>query len=237
MKNHIAIIFFAFYLTTQYSYSQSRKINDLKEKYIENTIQIINGKKYPLHKWENTEAISYHITGKFDYVSKKEWSKFIKKIEDLTGLKIDRTENFSEANIHIYFGEFKSYFNTFKINSPLHLVKNFDSWSSRKYSRTNQQIATASYCIVPSKTKSKKRGNYNVKKLFLKSLGMLGKSKSEYSILYKHQTDSNSRLSKSDKRTLKLHYNPAIKSGMNAIEAKKILNSSIDLAELIKEKI
>ncbi|MBL4643040.1 MAG: DUF2927 domain-containing protein [Flavobacteriaceae bacterium] len=236
MKNYIALFFYVFFLTTHFSFSQSRKVNELKKEYIESALHNISGEILPVLKWENKETLKYYISGKFEFISKKEWTKFLKKIEFVTGFRIIPTEKFSDADIHLYFGELTDYFKTFNIRAPQQLVSKFDNWSSRKYNR-NRQLTLATYCIVPSKTKTRNRGSYNLKKLFLKSLGMLGESKDKYSLFYKYQTDGNRRLSKTDKRILKIHYDDILKSGMKLTEVKDLLNSKINLNKIIKEKL
>jgi len=231
----IIICFLIVFTSSMTILSQSKKIDKLKINYIESSQLKVDNRKLPIVKWENKDTLKYSVNGKLKFMSKKNWGKFINEIENLININIIETNNIQDSDIKIYFGELNDYFKIHRIKVPINLISsNFDNWSNRNYNK-NKQLTSASYCIVTSKTKNSKRGVYNLKKQFLKSLGLLGNLDNEYSIFYKSQTEGNSQLKRNDKRLIKIHYNDSIKAGMNSNEIKEVLNS-IDLATIIKEK-
>jgi len=229
------LLFILLLLTIQFSIAQSKEIEQLKNDYIESAHLNVNETKIPIVKWENVDTLKYQIIGDLKYISQKGWIQFTKEIENLTELKIIETNDNAETHIYIYFGELNDYFLRFNSEIPKQLHSGFDNWHSRKYN-SQKQLLEASFCIVPSKTKDSKRGVFNVKKLFLKSLGLLGEVNNENSMFYKHQTEKNTYFMRKDKRIIKIHYNPAIKAGMTDQQVRVALNS-IDLTDLIREKL
>lgn len=216
-------------------FSQSKKIEKLKINYIESSLLKVDNRKLPVIKWENKDTLKYSVNGEFKFMSKKSWGKFINDIENLINIRIIETNNIQNSDIKIYFGELYDYFQLQSIKIPKNLISsNFDNWSNRRYN-SKKQLTSTSYCIVTSKTKNSKTGRFNLKKQFLKSLGLLGNLDNEYSIFYKRQTEGNNQLSRNDKRLIKIHYENSIKAGMNINEIKKVL-SLIDLGTIIKEK-
>ncbi len=75
----------------------------------------------------------------------------------------------------------------------------FDHWSNRSYNNKHQ-LLSSSYCIVPSKTTSNDRGVYNMKRLFLKSLGLLGEIESRRSLFNSNPGEPQTGLYKNDAR-------------------------------------
>ncbi len=194
-----------------------------------------NNKKLPVNKWENKDTLKYHITGEFQFMSEKKWEKYLGNIENLIGIKIIETENFDDSDIEIFFGELDEYFIKNNIKAPGKInLDEFDNWNNRSYN-SKKQLTKTSFCIVPSRTKDSKRGNFNLKKLFLRSLGLLGELKSEYSVFYKYQTQYNSHLSKNDKKIIKIHYDESIKAGMKLEEIELALNK-VDMPTILKER-
>ena len=216
-------------------YSQSRKIENLKTDYLQSALLEFNNKKLPVNKWENKDTLKYHITGEFQFMSEKKWEKYLGNIENLIGIKIIETENFDDSDIEIFFGELDEYFIKNNIKAPGKInLDEFDNWNNRSYNN-KKQLTKTSFCIVPSRTKDSKRGNFNLKKLFLRSLGLLGELKSEYSVFYKYQTQYNSHLSKNDKKIIKIHYDESIKAGMKLEEIELALNK-VDMPAILKER-
>ena len=235
-KIKIAIYCFIIITSVLKVHSQSKKVKKLKKEYIESGILKVNNIVLPIIKWENKDTLKYHIEGELKYMSDKKWNKFLNSIEKLIDIKIVKTEDLDNSDIKIFFGELTKYFNDCNINFPKNIISDkSDSWSNRRYNK-KKQLISISYCIVPSKTRDFKRGQFNLKKLFLKSLGLLGEVKSEYSLFYRHETDGNSQFKKRDKRIVKIHYNKAIKAGMTTREVNSTLNE-LDLEKLLKEKL
>jgi hypothetical protein len=224
------------FLTFKVSQAQSKKELELSNEYLKVANWKINNHNYPLLKWENKDTLRYEIIGKFQYMSKKNWVGFITDLELLTGIKIVETTNKSDAQIKIFFGELNDYFIETKNALPLNLDLKFNNWSNRNYNR-QYQITNASYCIVPSKIQKEDHGNYYLKNLFLKSLGLLGVSDDDFSLFYKYPTDNNLNFKKGEKQIVKLHYNPNLKAGMDFQQQKNVLSQSIDLNALVKEKL
>jgi hypothetical protein len=81
------------------------------------------------------------------------------------------------------------------------------------------------------------QGKYHLKKSFLKSLGILGETEDQYSLLYRYPSSSNTTLLRGDKRIIKLHYHDAIESGMNVSEARLVLRNLEDIEDLAREKL
>ncbi|RKS53519.1 Protein of unknown function (DUF2927) [Gillisia mitskevichiae] len=226
------MLIFTFSMTI---YSQSRKEEQLKTDYIESAFLEYDTNNLPIIKWENKDTLKVHIAGEFEYMSKKRWEKYLNKIEDLVNIKIVETKNIAESDIKIFFGELDAYFANYKVTAPKNVnLTKFDNWNSRNYN-SEKQLTNTSYCIVPSKTRDSKRGSFNIKKTFLKSLGILGELENDFSILNRYQTDNNTQLSKNDKRIINIHYNNSIKAGMNMDEIKIALNS-IDIPAILEEK-
>ncbi len=90
--------------------------------------------------------------------------------------------------------------------------------------------------FVPSKTTSNDRGVYNIKRMFLKSLGILGKIDSRTSLFNFNSSEPITRLYIEDKRLIKLFYSDSIKAGMNLAEVNEVLKS-LDLEARYKEKL
>ena len=216
-------------------YSQSRKIENLKIDYIQSALLEFNNKKLPVNKWENKDTLKYHITGEFKFMSKKNWEKYLVNIENLIGIKIIETENFDDSDIKIFFGELDQYFIKNNIKAPGKInLEEFDNWNNRSYNN-KKQLTKTSFCIVPSRTKDSKRGNFNLKKQFLKSLGLLGGLENEFSVFNKYQTKYNFHLSKNDKKIIKIHYDQSIKAGMDLEDIELALNK-VDMQKILKER-
>jgi len=216
--------------------AQSKKVNKLLFEYQEASYWKINRNNIPIIKWENNDTIKYQIVGEMKYISRKSFKKYLLKLEELTNLEFVETNRTENSNIIIYFGELKDYFDFTKRTIPQNILGNFDNWSNRKYNDHNQ-LTHSSFCIVTSKTKNTKRGRYNIKKLFLKSIGLLGSLPHENSIFYKYNTTYNSRLSKNDKRIIKIHYDINVKAGMTKSESIKAIKENINIENLIDSKI
>lgn len=90
--------------------------------------------------------------------------------------------------------------------------------------------------FVPSKTTSNDRGVYNIKRMFLKSLGLLGQIDSRTSLFNFNSSEPITGLYREDKRLIKLFYSDSIKAGMNLAEVNKVLKS-LDLEARYKEKL
>lgn len=168
-------------------------------------------------------------------MSQKNWEKYLSTIENLIGIKIIETKNIDDSDINIFFGELDQYFIKNNIRAPGNVnLEDLDNWNNRTYNNKNQLTKT-SFCIVTSKTKDSERGNFNVKKQLLKSLGLLGELKNEYSLFNKYQTNYNSHLSKNDKKIIKIHYDESIKAGMS-IEEIELALDIVDIPKILKEK-
>lgn len=216
--------------------SQSRKAQDLKKDYLQSSFLVINNYPSPLIKWELTTPIQYFFKGDLKYMSRKNWDRFITDLESLTGLEIIETNELQKAQISIHFSDLEDFAALEKIELPGVDLSHFDHWNSRKYNK-QFQLERSAFCLVPNRITNNQRGTYNLQRLFLKSLGLLGDLDNEYSIFNTRQTDNNRTLSKNDKRLIKIHYLPGIKPGMNRIDVDTFLDKELDLEELLKEKV
>ena len=230
-KNICFIIIFTLGTTV---YSQSRKIENLKKDYIECALQNFDDKTLPIIKWENKDTLKYHINGTFRFMSKRNWERFLNEIEILSNIKIVESKNIHESDINIFFGELYDYFDLYNINVSRNLISsNFDNWHNRNYN-SNKQLTNTSYCIS-SKTKDSRRGVYNLQKLFLKSMGLIGELENDTSLFNKQNTDANTHLQKDDKRIIRIHYDNSIKAGMTTPEVTKVLDT-FDLQTILDTK-
>ncbi|QED36663.1 hypothetical protein FK178_02565 [Antarcticibacterium arcticum] len=216
--------------------SQSRKALDLKNDYLQSSFLVVNNTPSPLIKWELQNTIHYFVQGDLQYMSRKNWVRFITDLESLTGLEIIETTELQKAQIAIHFSDLEQFAALENIKLPGVDISHFDHWNSRKYNK-QYQLERSAYCIVPNLITNNQRGTYNLQRLFLKSLGLLGEVDNEYSIFYPRQTDNNRSLSKNDKRLIKIHYLPGIKPGMNKMEVESFLDTKLDLEELLKQKV
>ena len=235
-KTKIISLIILLFIIIQHTTAQSKKAIRLTADYVNVALWEVNNTKQTLKKWEGVDTIAYAFTGKRQYLSKKNWSNFISELEELTGLTFIETSNKESGHINLFFGDINDYFKIIKTELPRNLTMKSNNWSNRRYTKEGK-LLSASFCIMPSRIKNSNHGSHLVKKLFLKSLGLLGKSKNEYSLFYKYPTKNNTLFKRYDKRIVKIHYNRHIKAGMDLYQIKKVLNNSVDLDSLLKEKL
>lgn len=234
MKRLIYIILFLLYATL--AFSQDKKTVKFIDEYLSSALWEIKGVNQPVIKWNNNiKTLKYKIIGDIDYMNDKAWDKFLLEIEELTGIELSRTYQ-DDFKILIFFGELNKYAELTGNKIPLNLVDQFNNWSNRKWD-SNYSLTKASFCIVPAKIKDKKEGRYRLKKGFLKSLGLLGELEYKYSIFYKYPTSRNTRISRKDKRFIKLHFNQSIEPGSSKEEVKQTLLHLPNIREFSKEKL
>lgn len=218
------------------AFSQDKKTMKFVDDYLIASFWEKQGMEQPLIKWNNkVKSIQYKIVGEFDYLSEKSWDKYLSEIEGLTGIKISRTYQ-DDFNILIFFGSLHEYAELTGNRIPLNAVSKFNNWSNRNWD-SKYSLTKASFCIVPDKIKDDNEGVYRLKKGILNSLGLLGELTDEYSIFYKYPASTNTRISRKDKRFVKLHYNNSIESGLNKRVVKEILLDIPNIEELSKEKL
>lgn len=234
-KTSIICTLLLLFISTE-NFSQSKKAVKLSEDFILCAFQRVNGQTTKIIKWELKDTIKYCLEGTVLKFPRRIWDKFTKELTTLIGIPIVETENPSQANIHIYFGEILDYFQKFSINGLNSLVsENTDSWSWRK-NKPGGQLLTSSYCIVYTKIKSDFRKEYLLKYLFLKSLGFLGNIDSRSSIFNTSYAEPVVDLFDNDKKLIKLFYSPNIKAGMILSEVENALNE-MDLEALATAKL
>jgi hypothetical protein len=218
------------------TYAQSKRVDRMRDEFIQSAFLTVNKQLTFIVKWENKDTLKYYIDGTFQFISKKSWNKYINEVSSLIEKHIVEIENPTEADIHIYFGELSDYFTTYNISyrNDIKVNLNFDNWESRRYNNKRQLLST-SFCIVPSKTSSIDRGDYNIRRMFLKSLGLLGTTESRISLFNFNSIEPVIGLDNEDKRLIKLFYSDSIKAGMNLDEVNKALQT-LDLEALCNEK-
>lgn len=232
MLRCLLLVFILFPLTQQ---AQSRKAQNLKIEFMQSTSKVVNNQVMPLYKWEGVSTINYTIIGDQSVMTAKNWKSFISDIEALTGLEITEVTAREEAQIVIYFTSIDHYAAQEKVRLPEVDISHFDHWIARK-NNSNFQLQNISFCIVPL-TEDRKRGNFRLQNLFLNALGIQGEQDNEYSIFHKYPTDHNRSLSKNDRRIVKMYYLPQVKAGMQSNELSQVLDASVDMEMLAKEKI
>jgi len=219
------------------TYAQSKRVDRMRDEFIQCAFLSANNQTVFIVKWENKDTLKYHIDGNIEFISKKSWNKYINEVGGLIEKHIVETKNPTEADIHIYFGELMDYFKKYKISyrNEIKVNDRFDNWSDRSYNNKHQ-LSSTSYCIVPSKTLSGERGDYNIKRMFLKSIGLLGVTESRISLFNTNSNVPVTGLANEDKRLIKLFYSDSIKAGMNLDEVNKVLKT-LDLEALYNEKL
>ena len=226
------LIFFIASLT----YGQDKKVVKFVDEYTNIAFWEIQGRYQPLIKWPSDgESLKYKIVGEFQYMNEKAWSKFIAEIHTLTGLSLTET-NQNDFDILIYFGELKNYADLTGTQIPPNVITEFNNWSSRNWDKS-YALTKSSFCLVPSLIRDTNEGIYRLKKGVIKSLGLLGEIEDEYSIFHKYPAPTNTRISRKDKRFIKLHYSNSIKSGLNKEVIKEIVLKIPNIEELSKEKL
>tara|TARA_Y100000034_G_scaffold105927_1_gene134149 strand:- start:504278 stop:504850 length:573 start_codon:yes stop_codon:yes gene_type:complete len=188
-----------------------------------------------LIKWENRDTLRYFINGDLRFISKKRLAEFISNVEELTGMQLVATKTQKEGDIKVFFGPIEDYIKDFNIPIKKFLANpNFDHFFYRN-NDDKGRLSNASFCIVPDKTNSYDRGTLNFKRLFLRSIGMMGYLNSRRSIFYANANPPSPSFSRKDKRLVKLLYSPEIKAGMNEFDLNKVL-FEMDLKTIIATK-
>jgi hypothetical protein len=223
-------------LVATFSQAQSRKAVQLRKDYLEVAHLKVVETKTPLSKWEGIDTISYHIEGKLQYMTEKSLKMFLQEIQELTGLTFVESKDKGKYQILFFFGTLAGYSTFTKNDIPLHLVEKSRTWHSFLTGPNNRLLKT-SFCINPSLVKSQLEGRFYFQSLFLKCIGIRGNTDDDLSIFCKYYSNKNSGLTMGDKRLVKLHYNPKIKSGMLDYLVEQTLNDSIDLEMFANEKL
>jgi len=236
MEKRILFFGIIFFSILNFSFSQTKKELKFIEAYKNSAFQIVNNEPSPLMKWNNDQTINYLIEGEFKYFSKKNWDKFLAELESITPLRFNNVNNKDSAQVVIHFKPLFEFFDEIEYKYKDYVNPKFISWSTKNYSK-EYILKSASFCIDSERVKSIKHGNFLIKRLWLKSIGLLGEAKDENSLLYKKWTPSNHRFTLNDKRIVKMHYLEKIKSGMKKENILDVLETQVDLEAFLKEKI
>ncbi len=216
-------------------FSQNKKERALISEFVNAAFLKHNNQRTTLIKWEDRDTLKYFIKGELKFISKKRLAEFISNVEELTGMQFVETKTQKEGDIKIYFGAIEDYIKDFNIPIQKFFASpNFDHFSYRN-NDNNGRLSNASFCIVPEKTNSYDRGTLNFKRLFLRSLGMMGYLNSRRSIFYANANPPSPSFSRKDKRLVKLLYSLEIKAGMNEFDLNKVL-FEMDLKTIISTK-
>jgi hypothetical protein len=234
MKHFFLILLF--FLSSTLGFSQDRRTVKFVDEYLNVGFREIHGVKQPIAKWSSDiKTLKYKIVGEFQYMNEKNWDKYLLGIEELTGIKLIRTYQ-DDFKILIFFGEIDDYLEFSNNDIPFNIANKFSTWNNRKY-HSDYSLKSTSFCIVPAKIKDGNKGIFWLKRGILHGFGLLGEIEYESSIFYKYLTATNTRLSRKDKRYIKLHYNQAIKPGTNYGEVKQTLLNLSNIKELSKERL
>lgn len=223
-------------LVVTFSQAQSRKASQLKKDYLEVAHWKVAETKTPLSKWEGIDTIRYHVEGKLQYMTEKGLRMFLKEMQELTGLTFVESKDKRKYQLLFFFGTLTDYSKFTQIDIPLNLVEKSSTWQSFLAGPHNQLVKT-SFCINPAQVKSQLEGRFYFQSLFLKGIGIRGNINDELSIFFNCYSNKNSGLTLKDKRLVKLHYNPKIKSNMLDYLVEQTLRDSIDLEMLVNEKL
>ena len=218
-----------------FTQAQSRKALQLRKDYIDVAQRKVVGTRMPLSKWEVIDTIRYRIQGKLQYLNSKTLGMFLQQVHELTGLTFVESKDKSKYQMLFFFGTLPEYSIYTKIEIPLNLVEKSCTWQSFLTGQNNRLVQT-SFCIDPSKVKTQLEGRFYFQSLFLKSIGICGNIDDPMSIFFNCYSNKNSGLTMIDKRLIKIHYHPKIKSGMLDYLVERTVRDSIDLESLVNAK-
>lgn len=214
---------------------QNKKTNEFIAAYLDVAFRNNQLATRPLVKWVARDTLKYRIFGRLSFMSKKEWHSFVGEVSELTGIAIIETAA-SDYDIIVYFGNLKDYAKLSGANIPITGLQNYSSWNNRL--RTSEHhLKFASGCSDPAKIKDGNYGAYITKRNFLRSMGLLGAIKNDYSIFTDNNSKVNRSLFKIDKRLIKLHYQEAVMPGMEREELRKAVKSLPDIEKMAVEKL
>jgi len=234
MKISFTIVLIIIAIT--FSQAQSRKATQLKKDYLEVAHLKVVKTKTLLSKWEGIDTIHYYIEGKLQYMTEKSLRMFLQEMQELTGLTFVESKDKGKYQLLFFFGTLTHYSIFTQNEIPLHLVEKSRTWYTFLTGPNNRLVKT-SFCINPSQVKSQLEGRFYFQSLFLKCIGIRGNIEDELSIFFNYYSNKNGGLTMGDKRLVKLHYNPKIKSGMLDYLVEQTLNDSIDLEMFANEKL
>jgi len=235
MKFRIITLLFLFSVSS--GYAQDKKVLRFADDYLDVAFwQRIQGNYEPLVKWpKNTQSLKYKIVGEFEYINTKAWDIFISDIKMLTDISLVETDQ-EDYNILIYFGPIDQYLKFIGTPLPLNSTNPYNNWGNRRWDEDHQLIS-ASFGLDPSKMRDAKEGLHRLNKGMIRALGLLGELDDEYSIFHKYPTKSNTRISRSDKRLIKLHYHDSVECGTESKELRQTILGIPNIEELAKEKL
>ena len=235
MKTKILFFLIALSFNTT-SFSQSKKEIKLIDQYLIIAHQDLGGNSLDLIKWDGIDTLNIKIDGELKYIKKKRLWKYLDQLTRLTKLNFKETAEMEDAQIVLYFGRLDDYFQKFKLTSYGHLTNEMDNWYNRRHDGFGK-LKKATFCIDVEKTISAKRGEWNIKRNLLRSIGLAGNSADEGSLFYKFDSRYNFYLSKEDKKIINLHYNEKLEAGMSVSESREMLENEIDVAKVLKQKL
>ncbi|MEP0985823.1 hypothetical protein [Ekhidna sp.] len=219
-----------FFFQLAFGFTQSKKASNLLNEYTSVALKSKKGLETPIIKWTK-DTLTYNIEGQLTFLNSKKWIKFIDELSLITNITFIESD---EADITIFIGTMNEYFEWLGESMPSY-ASSFNNWGRRRWN-SNYELFHSSYCLTPQ-IKIANYGSYQLKRWFLISLGLNGTNPNNVSVLHNSFTQSNYYLSKRDKQCLRLHYHPFIKPGMKMAELKDVINSSIDLDALAKDKL
>ena len=131
--------------------SQSKNVTRFIDEYQAVSHPNLNGIILSTIKWEEKDTLNYKIIGELVSMPDKSLKKYLLKIKNLTGIAFVETSNLEKADITMFFGDIKAYFQYANIDVPNILTTKHDSWYHRKHNR-NKQLINASFCVDPKKS-------------------------------------------------------------------------------------
>ena len=220
---------FLLMLTIGISQAQNKKTDKFINNYMDVALLNVNRGKKMLLKWEGKDTLKYRIYGKFQYLGKNEWINYLTEIGQLINKTIISTDS-KDFDIILFFGTLRDYSIFTRSYVPNSVVSKYGYWNDYNWNK-QYQLIYASGCIDPSMISSKNEGGFLVKKQFLRTLGIIGVIDDRFSLLHEKGYSSNKKLSRLDKRLIKLHYHDSIKTGLNTDDLKTTVKSISNLEE------
>lgn len=211
--------------------AQSKKAQRMVDSYLEVAFWQTGSGLQPMTRW-GKDTVTYRVVGDNPFMNAKTFQYFMDDMARVTGLYFERVER--DEDVTIFFGAVSDFNSTYQATIPPQ-AHAFSNWSGRTF-LPNGDLRQARMCIDPNKVVNYNEGEYFIQKLFIKSLGLLGNSEDEFSIFYAYYNENNERVTRADKRLVKLHYHDALKSGLTKQEVRAILASE-DLDQLASEKL
>ncbi|MGB3466693.1 MAG: hypothetical protein WBA74_15545 [Cyclobacteriaceae bacterium] len=215
--------------------AQNKKTEKFINQYLKVAVKNRGNIPGVMSRW-GKDTVTYRIFGELPFMSKKDWNKFVNEVSQLTDIVFLPTDQ-TQSDILIYFGTIRGFAEYTNASIPQSVINQYNSWNTRQRSGVTGDLKFASGCTDPDKPRVIYKGVADVKSLFLSAIGLYSTLDDEYSLLNGGQFAGTVKLSRNDKRLIKMHYHPSLKSGLDRKTLRATLRSIDNIDELAKEKL